>query len=49
MEQKTNVTDDNLITTAKIALTHLNEFPNYYNKDYGLKVFEEYLKSKQRL
>lgn len=42
----TNVTDNNLITTAKIALAHLNELPNYYNKDYGLKVFEEYLKMK---
>ena len=37
----TNVTDNNLITTAKIALAHLNEFPNYYNKNYGLKMFEE--------
>ena len=43
---KTNVTNNNLITTAKIALAHLSEYPNYYNKDYGLKVFEEYLKSK---
>ena len=42
----TNVTNDNLITTAKIALVHLNEFPNYYNKTYGLKSFENYLKSK---
>lgn len=43
---KTNVTDDNLIVTAKIALAHLNEFPNYYNKDYGLGAFEKFLKSK---
>lgn len=42
----TNVTNDELITTAKIALAHLNEFPNYYNKNYGLKVFEEFLKTK---
>lgn len=42
----TNVTNDNLITTAKIALAHSNEFPNYYNKTYGLKSFENYLKSK---
>ena len=42
----TNVTNNNLIETAKIALAHLNEFPNYYNKDYGLKVFEEFLKTK---
>ena len=43
---KTNVTDDDIVMTAKIALAHLNEFPNYYNKEYGLKVFEEFLKSK---
>lgn len=40
----TNVTDNDLIKTAKIALAHLNEFPNYYNKDYGIKQFEEFLK-----
>jgi hypothetical protein len=43
---KTNVTNNNLLTTSKIALAHLNEFPNYYNKDYGLKSFEEFLSSK---
>ena len=36
----TNVTNNDLLTTAKIALAHLNEFPNYYNKQYGLKQFE---------
>ena len=43
---KTNVTDDDIILTTKIALAHLYEFPNYYNKDYGLKKFEEFLKFK---
>ena len=43
---KTNVTDDDLVMTTKIALAHLNEFPNYYNKEYGLKIFEEFLNSK---
>lgn len=43
---ETNVTNDDLIITTKIALAHLNEFPNYYNKEYGLKTFEEFLKSK---
>lgn len=43
---KTNVTNDNLLLTAKIALAHLNEFPNYYNKEYGIKAYEQYLKSK---
>lgn len=42
----TNVTDDDLLKTAKIALAHLNEYPNYYNKDYGLLVYENFLKSK---
>ena len=41
---KTNVTDNSLILTTKIALAHLNEFPNYYNKEFGLKKFEEFLK-----
>jgi hypothetical protein len=26
----TNVTDDDAIVTGKIALAHLNEFPDYY-------------------
>ena len=43
---KTNVTNDDLITTAKIALAHLNEYPNYYNKYYGLAQFEVFLKEK---
>ena len=42
----TNVTNNDLLKTAKIALAHLNEYPNYYNKEYGLLVFEEFLKSK---
>ena len=42
----TNVTNDDLLTTSKIALAHLNEYPNYYNKEYGLKKFEEFLKTK---
>ncbi|MFA5603766.1 MAG: DUF5661 family protein [Bacilli bacterium] len=44
VDPKTNVTDDNLILTMKIALAHLNEFSDYYNKDYGLPAFEEHLK-----
>ena len=39
----TNVTDNALEKTSKIALAHLNEFPNYYNKEYGLPMFEKYL------
>ena len=40
------ITNDNIITTAKIALAHLNEFPNYYNEKYGLPMFEKFLKQK---
>ena len=46
IDQLTNVTNDNIITTAKIALAHLNEFPNYYNPIYGLGAFEKYLEYK---
>ena len=46
---KTNVTNNDLIITAKIALVHLNEFPNYYNSKYGIKSFENFLKSKRHL
>lgn len=46
INKETNVTNDDLIKTAKIALAHLNEFPNYYNKEYGLRRFEEFLKTK---
>ncbi len=42
----TNITNNSLILTAKIALAHLSEFPNYYNKKYGIKKFEEFLKTK---
>ena len=28
----TNVTDDDAVTTGKIALAHLNEFPDYYTR-----------------
>ena len=40
----TNVTNNDLLLTAKIALAHLNEFSNYYNQQYGLPAFEKYLK-----
>jgi Protein of unknown function (DUF5661) len=28
----TNVTDDDPVSTGKIALAHLNEFPDYYTR-----------------
>lgn len=40
----TNVTNDDLELTAKIALAHLNEFSDYYNKNYGLPALENALK-----
>ena len=46
VNKNTNVTDNDLIKTAKIALAHLNEYPNYYNKDYGLRNFEKMLEQK---
>lgn len=42
----TNVTNNNLLMTAKIALAHLIEFPNYYNEDYGLPAMEKELKKR---
>jgi len=30
VDPQTNVTNDDPIMTGKIALAHLNEFPNYY-------------------
>lgn len=44
IDPETNVTNNNLLLTAKIALAHLNEFSDYYNKEYGLPAFEEKLK-----
>ena len=32
VDQHTNVTDDDPMITGKIALAHLNEFPDYYTR-----------------
>ncbi len=32
VNQTTNVTNDDLLMTGKIALAHLNEFPDYYTR-----------------
>ncbi|MFJ7726148.1 DUF5661 family protein [Neobacillus sp. NPDC097160] len=42
MSSQTNVTGDDPIITGKIALAHLNEFPDYYKR---LKVLEEEAKA----
>lgn len=31
-DHTTNVTNDDIIITGKIALAHLNEFPDYYTR-----------------
>lgn len=31
-DPRTNVTDDDPLMTGKIALAHLNEFPDYYTR-----------------
>jgi hypothetical protein len=31
-DSSTNVTDDDAVVTGKIALAHLNEFPDYYTR-----------------
>jgi hypothetical protein len=42
----TNVTNDNPLTTGKIALAHLDEFPDYYDRldrlEEEAKVFWEH-------
>jgi hypothetical protein len=32
IDANTNVTNDDPLTTGKIALAHLNEFPDYYDR-----------------
>jgi hypothetical protein len=32
VDPDTNVSDDDPLTTGKIALAHLNEFPDYYTR-----------------
>ena len=32
IDSSTNVSDDDPLTTGKIALAHLNEFPDYYTR-----------------
>ncbi len=46
---KTNVTNDDLIDTAKIALAHLNEYPDYYHRLRKLEDdAEKFWKTKKR-
>lgn len=43
VDPHTNVTSDDPLTTAKIALAHLNENELYYNEDIGLEAWEHAL------
>lgn len=40
VDPHTNVTDDDPLTTGKIALAHLNEVATYYHDDIGLEAWE---------
>jgi len=45
----TNVTDDDALITGKIALAHLNEFPDYYTRlDQMEEEAEEYWRNKEK-
>ena len=47
ISSESNITDDNMILSAKLALAHLNKYPNYYNQEYGIERFEETLKNRK--
>jgi hypothetical protein len=38
IDPQTNVTDDDGLMTGKIALAHLNEFPDYYTRLEAMEV-----------
>ena len=43
IEPQTNVTNDDALITGKIALAHLNEFPDYYTRLSAMeKAADEY-------
>lgn len=37
VDPNTNVTNDDPVLTGKIALAHLNEFPDYYTRLYEME------------
>lgn len=48
VDPKTNVSNDDPLTTGKIALAHLNEFPDYYTRlDKMEEEAEEYWENKE--
>lgn len=49
VDSNTNVTNDDPLTTGKIALAHLNEFPDYYDRlDKMEEEAEEFWKNKNK-
>ena len=43
IDTQTNITDDESLITGKIALAHLNEFPDYYTRLSAMeKAADEY-------
>ena len=44
---QTNITNDDLEITAKIVLAHLYIYPQYYNRDYGIFAWEEFMAYKK--
>lgn len=50
VNKNTNVTNDNPLMTGKIALAHLNEFPDYYKRLDKLEASaEKFWKNKSKL
>ena len=48
-DPETNVTNDDPLTTGKIALAHLKEFPDYYTRlDILEKEADDYWKDKKK-
>lgn len=47
-DSETNVTNDDPILTGKIALAHLNEFPDYYTRLAKLEKESEQAKQTKR-
>ncbi len=47
-DSQTNVTNDDLVTTGKIALAHLKEFPDYYDRLATLEKEADEFWSKQK-
>jgi len=49
VDSNTNVTNDDALMTSKIALAHLNEFPDYYDRlDKMEEKAEEFWKNKTK-